>query len=63
MGPKLHLNFIGNHLKTKVLRVSLGTHIELRYLEGGCLALVMLDGMGLTFLPDPNHEWDGNSLE
>ncbi len=21
------------------------------------------EGIGLTFLPDPNHEWDGNSLD
>jgi hypothetical protein len=21
-----------------------------------------VDGMGFTFLPDPKHEWDGNSL-
>jgi hypothetical protein len=24
--------------------------------------LVMVGGNALTFLPDPNHEWDGNSL-
>lgn len=24
--------------------------------------LVLVEGKGLTFYPDPNHEWDGNTL-
>lgn len=24
--------------------------------------LVLCDGGGITFVPDPNHVWDGNSL-
>ncbi len=22
-----------------------------------------IHGVGLTFVPDPNHQWDGNSLD
>jgi hypothetical protein len=30
---------------------------------GGWLVMVMIGtGHGLTFMPDPNHDWDGSSV-
>ena len=30
---------------------------------GGWLVMIYAgDGSGITFYPDPNHEWDGGSL-
>jgi hypothetical protein len=31
--------------------------------QGGWLVYATLGGGGLTFFPDPDHEWDGGALE
>jgi hypothetical protein len=38
-------------------------HMKRAKVPGGWLVLVeMGQGIGLTFYPDPNHTWNGNSL-
>ncbi|MDR9768112.1 hypothetical protein RJP56_18790 [Shewanella baltica] len=33
-----------------------------KVLGGWLISSFVSEGMGLTFIPDPKHEWDGNSL-
>ena len=39
-------------------------NIEKAKVTGGWIIIVSIDGVnGITFYPDPKHEWDGGSLE
>ena len=57
--PKLYWEPLKNEGTSGVLRHTYRTKVP----GGWLLSASDADGMGLTFLPDPNHGWDGNSLE
>ena len=40
---------------------AIGTHIRRAQIPGGWL-VVLRDTGGITFVPDPKHEWDGGSV-
>ena len=41
---------------------NLGWKVHRAKVPGGWLVLVMHNTSGLTFYPDPKHNWDGGSL-
>jgi hypothetical protein len=59
-----------NSTKDKILNwkevkcTGLGTRTRAAKVPGGWLvAIENMSGLGLSFYPDPNHEWDGVSLK
>jgi len=57
--PKLYWEPLKNEGTTNVIRHTYRTKVP-----GGWLVTAAdTQGVGATFIPDPNHEWDGNSLE
>lgn len=38
------------------------TYIDRAKVPGGWLVRTILDGLAMTFVPDPGHQWDGSSL-
>jgi hypothetical protein len=38
------------------------TYIDRAKVPGGWLVRTILDGLAMTFVPDPTHAWNGSSL-
>ena len=41
---------------------ALGWNVHRTKVPGGWLVVVIHNTSGLTFVPDPQHQWDGGSL-
>jgi hypothetical protein len=49
-------------MKWEKLKSETGTVMRTKVPGGWLVFMWYVDSSGLTFYPDPNHEWDGNSL-